>query len=569
MLAICSWQVVLSHAVHEQVPTLPDRIFGLANSETGRVHTIAVGGHPDRLFISPDGRELYAVDESESANVPVLDLDTQAVTRTLRLNRNPTTIAFSPDGQILYLGTLNDGLYVVNRANNEVTAIREGVKGGIHDLAITPDGKMLYLAMAYAGLERYNIRAGTFTRIAVEGCPKFLEMDIPDRKLFISSQCGGSRGKPLQDDVQVLDLGTDKIAYVLRSDLPTVAGPARLFPDRTRLWLDAWDACMNPHYRILNRIGCPSEPARAAYIFRLQDRSVLRSLNAGPFSPLSPPLFSSDGTRAMLPGKPARVVDTSFFNDQETLQIDQTTLQSPVFDQMHRRVYLAGVENGNLYTVDLPHADCSPPELGLVHHWPGDGTLSDRIAGKNLVWHGPAVFTRGLVGQAFQVEGSALEVSTPYGSLYGLLHGEGSLQLWVKLLGTGGNRDNTIAQLNYHQDPIWKLSVSASEALDFSGSLGCAGTGKIPLTPGRWHHVALVFSAQRIFGYIDGGLDLSLPCSKQVTKKSMQVTLLQFGPLHGLLDEPGIYDHPLTSNTLQRIIKQTTTCLTGTTSVTR
>ena len=181
----------------------------------------------------------------------------------------------------------------------------------------------------------------------------------------------------------------------------------------------------------------------------------------------------------------------------------------------------------------------------------------------NLTWHGPSAFSRGLIGQAFQVDRRALEFSTPYGSLFGLLDAGGSLEFWVKLVGGAAKGPNTLAEVRYGQDPIWTLSPGPNQALQFSGRLGCAATGKTHLTPGAWRHIALVLSPHQIQAYVNGSLDLSLACSNQVVKRPYNPTLIQFGPFPGLLDELAVYDYPLTPATLQQIISQTTTCLTG------
>lgn len=117
-------------------------LFALASSESGRTRAILVGGHPDRLYVSPDRLELHIVDES-APRVTVLNLDTQNRPYALTSSNSDNDGVFGGRADPVP-GNTHDGLYVVDRGTFEITAVREGVKGPIHDLAITSDGKTLY-----------------------------------------------------------------------------------------------------------------------------------------------------------------------------------------------------------------------------------------------------------------------------------------------------------------------------------------------------------------------------------------------------------------------------------------
>ncbi|MEV4559995.1 hypothetical protein AB0K51_23805 [Kitasatospora sp. NPDC049285] len=88
--------------------------------------------------VSPDGSLLY-VTESASTDVAVVDTATDtARPATLTVGRNPTNVAFTPDGTAAYLtSSLDDpkGLSIIDPANTRVTS-QLNVGSGPFDLAL-------------------------------------------------------------------------------------------------------------------------------------------------------------------------------------------------------------------------------------------------------------------------------------------------------------------------------------------------------------------------------------------------------------------------------------------------
>ncbi|MFE5537954.1 beta-propeller fold lactonase family protein [Streptomyces sp. NPDC056519] len=90
-----------------------------------RPQVVAVPGFglPQALGLTPDGRSLY-VTEAASNEVAVIDTHTmKAAQNTIKVGRNPTSVAVSSDGKLAYVtSSLDDtkGLSVIDTATNSV-----------------------------------------------------------------------------------------------------------------------------------------------------------------------------------------------------------------------------------------------------------------------------------------------------------------------------------------------------------------------------------------------------------------------------------------------------------------
>jgi YVTN family beta-propeller protein len=109
------------------------------------VRTIAVGGSPHGLRMSPDRRSIYVANTGDGT-VSVVDVETLAETFRIPVGRGPVQVAFTPDGKQLYV-TLRDenGTAVVDTATRQVIA-RIAVGSGPIQVFAAPNGQEMYVA---------------------------------------------------------------------------------------------------------------------------------------------------------------------------------------------------------------------------------------------------------------------------------------------------------------------------------------------------------------------------------------------------------------------------------------
>jgi YVTN family beta-propeller protein len=106
-----------------------------------------------------------------SNNVSVIDVSTNTVSATIPVGKQPSGIAFSPDGSRVYvMNTGENTISIINTATNTVTtsiALDGRPRVGPELIAITPDGKRLYVT-----LERGSVLAiDTATNAVVATIP--------------------------------------------------------------------------------------------------------------------------------------------------------------------------------------------------------------------------------------------------------------------------------------------------------------------------------------------------------------------------------------------------------------
>jgi YVTN family beta-propeller protein len=147
------------------------------NPPPQKVITIPVGQAPEGIDISPDERELWAINKgseilSRPGELSIIDVATRKVTEMVDLKTQvPIRIRFTPDGKRALITDEFDGkmlvletstrkeikrIQVVEKTQdfkilNENTAIQNGVaiipKSMLHELLVTPDGSRAYVAL--------------------------------------------------------------------------------------------------------------------------------------------------------------------------------------------------------------------------------------------------------------------------------------------------------------------------------------------------------------------------------------------------------------------------------------
>jgi DNA-binding winged helix-turn-helix (wHTH) protein len=278
------------------VSSVPDRIFARADSESGATKFISVTDSPGLLTLSPPGNEIY-IQSAES--IQVLNLVDLAVKETIPIARISARIAVSPDGGTSYVGTASGELHIINRKHKTSKIAPEQYSAAIRSLALTANGKHLYMSISRAGVRRYDVDTQRTTVLSSTGCAESLALDEAHNRLFVGYMCGGIGGSIAHDTVDMVDLVTGERSVVFRGP-PMVAGPLTPSPTGEIVWVDGLDACRNPQYFKYDLTGCPTFPSDIHHIFRVSDRTLVKTLGALP-QPCSVPRSHRTANESLLP----------------------------------------------------------------------------------------------------------------------------------------------------------------------------------------------------------------------------------------------------------------------------
>jgi hypothetical protein len=164
-------------------------------------------------------------------------------------------------------------------------------------------------------------------------------------------------------------------------------------------------------------------------------------------------------------------------------------------------------------SINSAFANCTPPPMGMVGWWPGDGDTTDVVNGNNGVVVGSVSYSDpGMVDEAFSMDGGHVQVARDL-----LLEPEAvTVDAWVKASGTPG-------AFRYIAAKGAEMCETASYAL-YTGSTGglffylwdgtkvgdeykfLISPGVLPdaIWDGAWHHVAGTFDGHFARLYVDG-----------------------------------------------------------------
>ncbi len=228
----------------------PVRVF-VSNEDSGDVSvvdatrdvvvaTIPVGRRPRGLRVSPDGRLLYVAvsgapkggppspPRDEVAAVPVratarsspatpkatpaehdgarpehdatadgiavLDLDRQAVVRTLRAGRAPSALDVSPDGTTLYVSNEDSAQLTVVDARSGATKGRVRVGEEPGGVSVTRDGRFVYVTCEAANeVVVVDARSlGVVARAPTAGRPRAVAFPLDGTLALVTTESGGA-----------------------------------------------------------------------------------------------------------------------------------------------------------------------------------------------------------------------------------------------------------------------------------------------------------------------------------------------------------------------------------------
>lgn len=231
---------VLSTALLAAVLTasLPSR--AVADAAEGAT-AIPVGAQPLGTGISPDGHRLY-VANSGDATVSVVDIPSSTVIATVPTLVNPTTVAVSPDGSSVWVGSDEswtdqpEGVTVID-ATTFVPRPIEFI--GVSALEFRPDGREVWASLSgYAGVEIFDTRTFAHTRLNAHGAGASVSFDSAGSRAYVT--LGSPNG--WDNGISIFDTRT-------RQEIDYSAGPVpfaqgEITGDDTRLYIRTSDSAL-------------------------------------------------------------------------------------------------------------------------------------------------------------------------------------------------------------------------------------------------------------------------------------------------------------------------------------
>ncbi|QRR07616.1 YncE family protein [Burkholderia sp. MS455] len=173
-----------------------DNTVSVIDTETSTVvATVAVGGNPFRLAVTPDGTHVYVVN-ANSNNVSVIDTSITNVVTTIPVGVKPAGIAITPDGTRAYVTSFTgNSVSVIDIATNTVTATISVSGKTPNGIAVTPDGKHVYVAnSSSANVSVIDTASNTETAtVALPGSnPIGIAVTPNGAKVYVADGSGGT-----------------------------------------------------------------------------------------------------------------------------------------------------------------------------------------------------------------------------------------------------------------------------------------------------------------------------------------------------------------------------------------
>ena len=186
-----------------------DQTIGVISlGSNSQVAEIPIVGDPLTVVVSPDGKRVYATNNSSS--VFVIDAATRKVIKTIAVSETPYGMAFHPTQQILYVGG-RDGqaVSVIDLTTNTVTGdILVG--GRPHNLVVSPDGTELYVANENGSLDVFSLTTNLRTHRLPIGPAHGMAMTPDGEQLYVSMPNAGM--------VAVIDRATKEVIFEIQTE---------------------------------------------------------------------------------------------------------------------------------------------------------------------------------------------------------------------------------------------------------------------------------------------------------------------------------------------------------------
>lgn len=529
------------------------RLFVRATAENGKIPAISLPEEFHQIVLSPDQKRAYLALQ-RTRKLAMVDIATLKV-EPWEAPFDIRSIAVSPDGERLFVGSFVDGLAQIDAHTGRVLN-QVPTRGPVSDIAISRDGRRAYLAMMPRGVRRYSLDSREWKQITTLGCPYFCSIDGLGTKLLVSYQCGGPTGRDGHDAIEVFDLPSERSIRTF-SGPPLVGMEHAFFPDGDRVWLAGGDACSREVY---DREGCPDGLNQIHYVFRVSDGRILRSIPLPlPFG-LWPILFGN-GERVLVGyARQLGVLGTTRFAPLESYRyVSADTASDAVIADQVQKVLLTVPTRKELWVINTDASGCDDAGPGVAHHFSGDGTEHDSIDNAHI--QQPPAYAPGFVGQAFKFTGNGRSVIHAPSDFHA---GEGNstVALYVK------PEDHTEATLLERGDTVeyWRLTTGpAGIGFEFkpkSGAPVIVRTDRI-LRPGEWTHLAVTQTEQHVALFVDGVQVANAAGSPGIVQPYLGLQDYPFGwsptkqnTFRGLVDELILWSRALSPDEVRAIYRR-------------
>lgn len=244
-----------------------------------RLTVIPVGSKPVGTGISPDGRRLY-VANSGDATVSVVDIPSATVVATVPTLVNPTSVAVSPDGSSVWVGSDEswtdqpEGITVIDAA----TLVPRPIEFiGVSAVDFRPDGREVWASLSgYAGVEIFDTRTFAHSRLDAYGAGASVSFDSTSSRAYVTL------GSPNSWDngIATFDARTHQEIDYPGGPVPFAQG--EIIADGTRLYTRASESALV--ITDLSRSTLPfvfriDQPATGLAVDGIRERLVLTTHN--------------------------------------------------------------------------------------------------------------------------------------------------------------------------------------------------------------------------------------------------------------------------------------------------
>jgi hypothetical protein len=229
-------------------------------------------------------------------------------------------------------------------------------------------------------------------------------------------------------------------------------------------------------------------------------------------------------------------------------------------------------------TIKSGPGTCEPPPSNMISWWTGDGGTGDIVNGNDGTAVGNVGFARGVVGQAFNLDGLNSYVNAGNPPMLQVSNGDFTVDAWVLFNALSNAPEVTIAPLGdmsivdkmsaqYVNVDGWRLLKQDDNRFWFClggkdgnhcGDPAFTVFSTTTATTGVWYHVAAVKKANGLEIYVNGALEdfrTPLPDFLDTNAADLLIgaSIAEGAPLNGLVDEVEVFNRALTADEIRAI----------------
>ena len=207
----------------------------------------------------------------------------------------------------------------------------------------------------------------------------------------------------------------------------------------------------------------------------------------------------------------------------------------------------------------------TPPLSGMVDWWKGENNALDSVGANNGTLMGGGGYTNGVVGRAFNLNGTNAYVLIPNSPSLNSFVSAITIETWIKV----NLFDQPYQAIVNKGNSSWRLQRDSYIASHGGHTLqfGASGLsnfhveGSKVVDDGQWHHVAATYDGAKLCIYVDGVLDVSAPATGAITQNNYPLCIGANAEypspvgafFNGLIDEVSLYKRALSSTEIAAI----------------